>query len=94
MQTFIRLFKGLGENLEAERESYTPADFGGTIPVIGDIIVDPSVRPAADRADPAEHTLYEVTRRYFVPTAGLPLLVNLVVRPRAAGFEERDVIGD
>jgi hypothetical protein len=91
---FIRLFDEYPDRPEGMPETYVPADFGGTIPGIGDIIVDPLCEQGADRSDPTQRTLYVVTGRYFAPRAGLPTLVDLLVRPRSGQFEERHMIGE
>jgi hypothetical protein len=94
METLIRLFDDFANGPQGKRETYLPADFGGTIPGIGDIIVDPLCQQGRNPSDPIGRTLYEVVGRYFAPRADLPTLVHLLVRPRAGRFEERVLVGE
>jgi hypothetical protein len=66
------------------------SDFGGRMPMIGDLILYPGVSTTGDRADaasPDKRTFYEVTRRIFAPSA-VRGWTGLVVRSRQGRTEE------
>ena len=72
---------------------FSQADFCGTLPQIGDLIVDPGVIDGYDRNEPANRRLYAVVARYFRPQTDRPSIA-LVVRARAGTIQEIDQLGD
>jgi hypothetical protein len=65
-------FINKGGHIEREGESYSPAEFGGIVPSVGDRILDPGVamlhrgeKPNFD--DPARRTFWLVEERIFRP---------------------------
>ena len=61
-----------------------PRLFGGTIPVVGDMIVIPDDRPGPIRQNPSNRVIAEVVRRYFLPGTDATNFVGLVVACRSA----------
>lgn len=64
-----------------------------TVPVIGDLIVDPGVVKGLDRNNPANRTIYEVVARYFLPHAHGDDLsyAAIIVKPRPATDKEASI---
>jgi hypothetical protein len=71
---------------------YDLAELGGTVPVVGDLIVDAGVLQGRDRSDPTNHTVCEVATRYFLPSAAETVYVAVVVRERPGREEERQIL--
>ncbi len=66
METAIRLlFRNSDGNIEDTSEEFSLDLFGGTIPSVGDLIINPGC--AGDRSDPANRTIWEVRERYVQP---------------------------
>ena len=82
-------------NIEAEYEEYTPADFGGCIPNVGDKIISPliSKRDAAsqDWLNPDLRDVYEVEARYFWPRRNQNY-VALLISSRRPKPDEVDLL--
>ena len=65
---WIRLYVVREDGTYADaRDDFTLSDFGGVLPAVGDLIVDPGVRQDLDRDVAANRTVYEVVARYFQP---------------------------
>ena len=93
--TVVRLYDTVGGALtDLEEEFSVNDDLGGTLPMPGDLIVDPGVPTGADRREPTDRTVYEVKARYFRPDKkprdGIQYVV-LVVGIRPGDEEERDL---
>jgi hypothetical protein len=91
---YVVIYHQTSRGFEYDREGYSIEEFGGVVPAIGDLIVYPGVPADSDRRDPASHTLYEVTRRYFKPAASEnygPRIV-LVVQSRLGEKSEGDIL--
>lgn len=95
LETVVRLFVQEDGACEWTREHYALEDLGGTIPSVGDLIVDPGVPQGRDRMEPANRRIYEVTARYFRPrTPGTPyVMVRLLVTERRGRPEELGILG-
>ena len=81
-----------GQLIDMKHEFELP-DLAGTVPAVGDFIVDPGVVQGQDRNNPANRTIYEVISRYFLPHAhgdGLAY-VAVVVNSRKATWSEVDI---
>lgn len=84
--------------LEDQREEYSLADLGNTIPAPGDLIVCPWFTCAReDRFEPVNRIIYEVKERYFMPEnidedKGGLIYIGLVVETREGVEAERAVI--
>lgn len=77
--------------LEDLRNEFDLGDFGGTIPVVGDSILDPGVITGSPRFKHDNRTIYEVKERYFLPGKGSSLnivWIALVVEERCGLREE------
>ena len=94
IQNVIRLFTREGEYYVDLKEEYDISELAGTVPAVGDFIVDPGVLGGRDRNDPANRTIYEVISRYFLPmTRGNDIsYVAVVVKIRTAEDSESDII--
>lgn len=58
--------------IEREGETYTPADFGGSVPMVGDRILDPGIAllhrdEKPDFSDPERREFWLVKERIFNP---------------------------
>lgn len=93
--TIIRIFVEQHGHLESIGEDYGPEFFGGAIPEAGDVICSPGVLQGADRYDPANYTLHEVKRRFFIVQSFEPKwsLIGLVVQSRPGEESERSLLG-
>ena len=92
----IRLFLKAGrpeDHFVDLKEDYPLEEFCGTVPAVGDLILDPGVRPEQDRRDYRNRQLYEVVARYFLPHAhGDSSYVALVVKSRPAQKTEAEIV--
>lgn len=66
-ETIIALFYERNGVLETTGDNYSLADFGGVVPVVGDLLPMEGVAVGKDRSDPDNRTVYEVVSRYFFP---------------------------
>ena len=73
-------------------EGYYLEDFGGVLPGVGDLIVDPGVVEGRDRREPSNRQIMEVEKRYFQPRTDMNEFIwtHLVV-PDKAGRRTRTV---
>ena len=74
-------------------DGYYLEDFGGVLPGVGDLIVDPGVVEGRDRREPSNRQIMEVEKRYFQPRTDRDEFIwaHLVVRIRQAEEHERFV---
>lgn len=63
----VRLYKHVGNALEDTEEQFNLSQLAGTVPAVGDLILDPGCLAGKAREDPANRTIYEVISRYFLP---------------------------
>jgi hypothetical protein len=92
-ETYIRLFIVSGDALDPQPEDYTPAELGGIVPGVGDVIVDPGVAQGLAR-DPGNRTVFEVQRRYIQPDNSHGARICLVVLERRGRPDEIEVLGE
>lgn len=94
-KTEIRLFfAGQGAPYESDGLSYTLEQFGGTVPAIGDSIVDPGVLSGQNRLRPENRRILEIRQRFFLPdSASGAARVSLVVEERSGRPEELNLLG-
>ena len=84
-------------DIESLDQDYSMEEFCNSLPMPGDCIVSPWVPGKLDRFDPANRTVYDVVKRYFMPETIIDtederyIYVGLVVRSRKAGENERSV---
>jgi hypothetical protein len=67
------------------------AELGGTVPAVGDMILDPGARVRSDRFDPAEREAHEVVQRWFYPGSGRHV-ASLVIKSRTMTPAEVELI--
>jgi hypothetical protein len=93
-KTLIALFFKGRDGTYEKVDDYDLEDLGGTVPMIGDLIVDPGVVQGRDRTDPANRDVHEVTARYFYPrtTDSASVLVGLLVTTRQGREEEINLL--
>ncbi|WP_146215664.1 hypothetical protein [Hoeflea marina] len=93
-EPYIVIYHETERGFEYDREGYDLPELAGTIPVIGDYIVNPGVARGADRMLAENHTVYEVVRRYFKPrtSPNYGARVVLVVKARSGAEEEADLL--
>jgi hypothetical protein len=95
-ELIIRLALEGAEPFEDYRLGFQADHFGGHIPSVGDLIIDPLAPQGADRRVPANRTVLQVVGRYFLPAFGEdenPFAV-LIVRPRAGRPAEINILAD
>ena len=92
--TLIRLFTLIDGVFTPIEEDYSTGDFGGTVPVVGDLIVISGVRAGLDRQNPANREIAEVVRRYLLPGTDAGNLVGLIVTLRSGKQSEINILGD
>lgn len=73
------------------QEDYDLAFFGGTLPAIGDLIVNPAASAGVDRYDPGNRTVWAVVGRVFNPR-DMKDYVALVVEERPPHETEFSVV--
>ena len=75
--------------------NFDSSDLEEEVPKVGDFIVEPRVADSLDRKDPANRRVYEVIRRYFLPTdyEDEVNMMALVVRTRSGIEGERLIFG-
>jgi hypothetical protein len=65
--TVIRIHKQSGNDWEDLQLDFGLEDFGGCVPAIGDMILEPGVRQGLDRRDANNRKLWTVVQRVFNP---------------------------
>lgn len=92
-EPYVVLYHECESGFEYEREGFDIADLG-TIPGVGDLIVDPGIPVGRSREIASNHTVYEVTRRYFKPriSENYGARVVLVIRERPGEEAEADIL--
>lgn len=80
--------------IEYNREGYSISDFGGTLPDVGDLIVDQFLAKGSDLDQSASYTVKEVKRRYFHPQTDPKHgpRIRLIVESRQGEEEEHEAI--
>ncbi|MBO1080163.1 hypothetical protein [Roseomonas haemaphysalidis] len=68
------------------------SSYGGTVPAVGDLIVEPGVARGLDRHDAANRIVHTVVARYFI--SGEAAHVHLVIEDRPGTRLEREILGD
>lgn len=93
-KTIIRLYEDEGNSLSFNRSEFDLSEFGGHLPIVGDLIIDPGVVQGLDRNEPTNRTIFEVTARYFAPGSRDDgyTYVCFVVKPRAGTDKEADIL--
>ncbi|CAA7622290.1 hypothetical protein [Magnetospirillum sp. SS-4] len=86
----IRLFSLTGGVFSPIGEDCSVEDFGGAVPVVGDLIVIPGVRAGLDRQN---REVAEVVRRYLIPGADGSNRVGLIVTLRSGKQGEINILG-
>jgi len=66
--------------------------YGGVVPIVGDLLVEPVVTKGLDRADARNRTVHKVVARYFVP--GEVGQIHLLIEDRPGMHQEREILGD
>lgn len=84
-------FREADGTLSDSQQDFDPESFGGIVPAIGDMIVEPGVPSFLDRHDPANRVIWDVVGRVFNPR-DLNDYVALIVEPRNANPCEYDVV--
>ena len=69
--------------VQDQTTDFSPADFAGVLPAVGDTILYPGVTSGRDRNDPANRKVWKVVERVFNPR-DLSDYVVLVVEERTA----------
>lgn len=73
---------------------FSLSDFGGTVPAIGESIIDPFAPGNADRHDPRNRKIWQVRNRCFLPKCNPSQpLVALFVTARAPTDWEGRLLG-
>ena len=95
--TYIRLYGIEDDGTYYDmRDTYDLDDFGGVLPVVGDLIIDPGVLGGLDRKASENRTVLEVAHRHIQPSTpgdddrwivlvcnqrpGLPMEADIVTR--------------
>lgn len=92
----IRLFTESGGYLNDLGVEFTSDDFGGGVPMAGDLIVSPGVVAGRERREPANREVMEVLKRYHPLGQSQvmeQLCVVLVVEVRTGLPGEVDILG-
>ena len=91
----IRLYRCVGNVLEDTTEQFNLSQLAGTVPAVGDLIVDPGCLEGKDRENPVNRTIYEVISRYFLPGKhdedSEDSSVAIVVKERTASTTEASI---
>lgn len=91
-EAFVHLFYDDGHGCLRDAGARPLAAYGGSVPAVGDLIVDPHVAKGADRHDPRVRDLHEVVARYIIP--GEVAHIHLVIETRRGTHREREILGD
>jgi hypothetical protein len=86
---------GNGDAYWYNYDAYDLASFGGVLPGVGDLIVDPGVSQGLDRQVPGNREVCEVVARYFQPATDprVPPTAVLVVKRRPGNQQESWALG-
>lgn len=85
-------FRDSDGKLEDGKLDHGVEDFGGTIPVAGDVILEPGVLAGLDRALPENRRMWSVVRRVFNPRDNGGSFIALVVEERRVTEDELDLL--
>ena len=93
-EPYIAIFEMKDGYLTYMSEGYELKDLGGTIPNVGDLMVDPGVLDGADRREASSHTVREVVARYIKPQISdvVGARIALVVKSRRGKEEEANLL--
>ena len=81
-ETFVKIFIEEKDGMQwSNYGEFSIDELGGTVPQIGDTIVDPGVPDGLPRQNPENRDFYEVRKRYFSPLEGQQYIA-LVVEKR------------
>lgn len=101
-EVWIRIFFRASDGTETNgKEDYSPADFGGIIPAIGDQILSPWFKRKGEAHDPSNREVLKVVDRIFKPGApernkpekpkeGVKLVTNIVLIVESRQGEKED----
>ncbi len=91
-ETHVHLFYDDGHGCLRRFGTGLLSSYGGVVPAVGDLIVEPHVAKGLDRGDAHNRTLHKVVARYFI--AGEEPHINLVIEDRSGMRHEREILGD
>ncbi len=77
--------------IEDGQHDFDLASFGGVLPAVGDMILDPGVIQGRDRRDPANREMWTVVGRLFNPRDNADYIA-LIVETRPPRPEERELL--
>jgi len=87
----VRIYEQTGDEWTDWQRDCGLEDFGGFLPAVGDMILEPGVLQGLDRYDPVNRKLLTVVQRVFNPR-DLPNYVVLVVEQHVPTKGERTVV--
>jgi hypothetical protein len=90
-ETYVHLFYDDGHGCLRDAGAEPLSSYGGTVPVVGDLIVDRNVGKGMDRSDARNRTIHEVVARYIIP--GEATHIHLVIEGRRGTYREREIVG-
>ena len=93
MNPTVRIYTLLPNgDYDDDRLEFELSDLCDILPVPGDVIVNPLVARKEHRSDPRKRTMFEVVKRYFLPSGDDDWkYVALVVRERPPTEAEWDI---
>jgi hypothetical protein len=91
-ETYVHLFYDDDHGCLRRFGSKPLSAYGGVVPAVGDLVVEPDVAKGLDRHDVHNRIVHKVVARYFIP--GDAPQVNLVIEDRTATRLEREILGD
>jgi hypothetical protein len=91
-ETYVHLFYDDGYGCLRDAGAETISFYGGTVPAIGDFIVEKDVEKGLDRDDVRNRTIHTVVARYFIP--GDVAHIHLVIESRHGTLREREIVAE
>ena len=89
----VRLYTKEANGLADTKIEFDDSELAYTVPVVGDLIVDPGVLDGLDRRVAQNRQVFEVLDRYFLPSPSRnPIYFALVVSMRPGGLWEHDIV--
>jgi predicted sugar kinase len=91
-EAFVHLFYDDGHGCLRDAGAEPLSSYGGTVPALGDFIVEKGVEKGLDRGEVRYRTIHKVVARYFIP--GETAHIHLVIESRRGTHREREVVGE
>jgi hypothetical protein len=91
-ETYVHLFYDDGYGCLRDAGAEPISVYGGTVPAIGDFIVEKGVEKGLDRNNVSNRTMHTVVARYFIP--GEVTRIHLVIESRHGIHLEREIVAE